>query len=321
MSVFVTRRIPELGLQALRDAGVEFEVGIEDDVAPLPRDALLRGVRAHPVVLCQLTDRIDDEVLAANPSLRGVAQMAVGYDNIDVAAARARGIPVGNTPGVLTDATADLTWALLLAVARRVPQAHRYTVDGRFRAWGPNLLLGASVGPAPDGTRRTLGIVGLGRIGQAVARRARGFDMEVLTWSRTPRAIDGVAPVAFDELLERSDFVTLHVPLDASTRHLVGADALRRMKSTAFLINTARGPIVDEAALVRALRERVIAGAGLDVYEREPRLEPGLVDLPNVVLLPHVGSATHETRARMAEMAATNAICFVRGTAAPHLVG
>lgn len=324
MSVFVTRRIPDAGLAVLRDAGVPFEIGQQDDEELLGRDALHAGVRAHDVLLCQLTDPIDREVLTANPQLRGVAQMAVGYDNIDVSAARELGIPVGVTPGAVTEATADLAFALLLAVARRIPEAHRYAVGGRFRAWGPNLLLGVGVGPCPDGARKTLGIVGFGRIGQAVARRAAGFGMRILAWSRTREAVadfDGVTWAELDELLAASDFVTLHLPLSAATRHLIDAAALARMKPGAFLINTARGPVVDEAALVDALRAGTIAGAALDVFENEPAIHPGLPELDQVVLLPHLGSATRETRDRMAVMAATNAVCFVRGEPAPHVVG
>ena len=313
MKVFVTRRIPEPGLEVLAAAGVPFTIGQDDDELPLEHARLLDEVVRHDVLLCQLTDRIDREVLSANSRLRGVAQMAVGLDNVDLAAARELGVPVTNTPGVLTEATADLTWALLLAVARRVPEAHRYAVEGRFRAWGPNLLLGAGVGPSPEGATKTLGIVGFGRIGRAVARRAHGFDMRVLAWSRSRDAVDGADGAEWaelDDLLAASDFVSLHVPLSDATHHLIDAGRLRRMKSTAFLINTARGPVVDEAALVDAVRAATIAGAGLDVFEHEPRIHSGLLELDNVVLLPHVGSATRETRDRMAVMAATAAAHF-----------
>jgi glyoxylate reductase len=323
MSIFVTRRIPAAGLEILRRAGLAFEVGQDDDELPLDPQALRRGAARHPVLLCQLTDRIDRELLRANPGLRGIAQMAVGVDNIDLAAARELGIPVGNTPGVLTEATADLAFALLLAVARRVVEGHRYLVEGRFRAFGPNLLLGAGVGPDPDGTPRTLGLVGFGRIGQAVARRAAGFGMRVLATARDRTAVDASPGVEFadlDALLAASDFVSLHVPLTAATRHLIDARALSRMRPGAFLINTARGPVVDEAALVEALDRRRIAGAGLDVYEDEPRVHPGLLGRDEVVLLPHLGSATGATRDAMAGMAARNALAFARGEEAPHRI-
>lgn len=315
MSLFVTRRIPAAGLEVLRAAAVPFEIGQDDDDLPLAHDALCDGARRHPVLLCHLTDRIDRAILTGPPRLRGVSQMAVGYDNIDVAAARELGVPLAHTPGVLTEATADLTFALLLAVARRIPEAHRYTIEGRFRAFGPNLLLGAAVGPSPDGTRKTLGIVGFGRIGRSVARRAQGFDMRVLAFGRDRAVIAaaGAEPVTLPELLAQSDFVSLHVPLTTGTRHLIDAAALKAMKPGAHLINTSRGPVVDEEALVVALRERRIAGAGLDVYEHEPHIHPGLFALDNVVLLPHIGSATLETRSRMAVMAAHSAIAFLRG--------
>ncbi len=317
MSVFITRKIPEAGLERLRAAGVAFEIGEMDGEKAIARDDVLDGVRRHDVLLSLLTERVDREVLTANPQLRGVSNMAVGLDNVDLAAAEELGIPVGNTPGVLTDATADLTWALLLAAARRVPEAHDYMAGGRYSIWGPELLCGVDVGPGASGCRKTLGIVGFGRIGVAVAQRARGFDMDVVACG-SPRSRDAmtaasVEPLEFDELLERSDFVSLHCPLTPSTRHLIGVEQLLRMKRSAILINTARGPVVDERALVEALRGGEIRAAGLDVFEDEPLMAPGLVELPNVVILPHIGSATHETRDRMATMAADNAIEFLRG--------
>ena len=321
--VFVTRRIPRAGLEVLDGAGAAYTVGQHDDEAALPRAALIAGAQQADVLLTLLTERIDHEVLAANPRLRGVANMAVGFDNVDVAAATALGIPVCNTPGVLTESTADLTWALLLAVARRIPEAHGYMTAGRYARWGPNLLLGADVGPGPDGSARTLGIVGYGRIGAAVARRARGFDMRVIAWTRSgPERIerDGVEYASLDELLATSDYVSVHVASSATTRHLLDARALGLMKPTAYLVNTARGDVVDEAALVEALRSDRIAGAGLDVYEHEPAMAPGLADCPNAVLLPHIGSATHATRDRMATMAAENALAHLRGERAPNCV-
>ena len=278
----------------LEAAGLPFQIG---SLEPAGAQALL----------CLLTDRIDAAFLERAGALRIVANMAVGTDNIDLAAARRLGIAVSNTPDVLTDATADLAFALLLAAARRLAWADRLVRGGGFTGWRPDLGIGLDV------TGRTLGVVGAGRIGRAVAARAAGFRMEVLFHSRS-----GGTPL--DELLARSDFVSLHVPLAPETRHLIGAAELARMKPTAVLVNTARGPIVDEAALVRALQNGVIAAAGLDVFEREPALAAGLVDLPNVVLAPHLGSATIATRARMAEIAATNIVAALTGAPIPNRV-
>ena len=241
-----------------------------------------------------------------------------------MAAATERGIPVANTPGVLTDTTADLTWALLLAVARRIPEAHEYMVGGRYAIWGPNLLLGSDVSPGGSGRRKVLGIVGYGRIGQAVARRATGFDMEVLAYDPFHRdGVEGddVATWAdLPELLATSDFVSLHPTLTDETRHLIGEAELRAMKPTACLVNVSRGPVIDEAALVRALAEGWIGGAALDVYEDEPAMKPGLAECPNAVLVPHVGSATRDTRGKMASMAATNALAHLSRERAPNCV-
>ncbi|HTO52246.1 MAG TPA: D-glycerate dehydrogenase [Myxococcota bacterium] len=292
--VRVRSGVPELAVRRLVDAGLEVRVG------PLEVD----GCGA---LLCLLTDRIDDVFLAAAPELRVVANMAVGTDNIDLAAARARGVVVTNTPDVLTDATADLAFALLLATARRLPWSDRFVRGGGFRGWHPELGLGLDV------TGRALGIVGYGRIGRAVAERAAGFRMRVSWCGRR-----GGTPL--DELLARSDFVSLHAPLLPETRHLIGERELRLMQPHAVLINTARGPLVDEAALVHALREGWIAGAGLDVFEREPALTPGLADLPQVVLSPHVGSATPGTRSQMAEIAARNIVAVLRGEPIPNRV-
>jgi len=323
-SVFVTRRIPEAGLALLREAGAAVEVGEVEDERGIARERLLGGVRRADVLLALLTETIDREVLEANPHLLGVANLAVGFDHVDVAAATELGIPVTNTPGVLTETTADLTWAMLLAVARRIPEAHAYTVEGRYRIWSPNLMLGSDVGPGAHGRRKVLGVVGFGRIGRAVARRAVGFDMEVVAYDphgREAVEASGIARWAeLDELLGRSDFVTLHPALTPETRHLIGAPELRRMKETAYLVNVSRGPVVHEEALVRALREGWIAGAALDVFENEPELAPGLVELPNVVLAPHVGSGSRETRDLMATMAATNALHHLRRERAPDAV-
>lgn len=324
--VFVTRRIPDAGLTLLREAGAEVQVGQTDDEKGLGRTALLEGAARADVLLSLLTEEVDRAVLeSGGRRLRGVANYAVGYDNVDVTAATALSIPVSNTPGVLTDTTADLTWALILAVTRRIVEADRYVREGRFRIWGPHLLLGEDVSPGGSGRRKVLGIVGFGRIGQAVARRAVGFDMDVRAYD--PRNRDRVeasgAPVSWaglDELVEGADILTLHPPLTPATRHMIGEAELRRMKATACLINVSRGPVVHEAALVRALWEGWIAGAGLDVYEDEPELASGLAALPNVVLAPHIGSASRETRDRMAVIAARNALAHLRGERAPDVV-
>ncbi len=321
---FVTRRIPEAGLEILHKSGARVTVSQDDEEQGVERADLMTGVAGCDVLVPLLTESIDREVLAVGEALLGVAQMAVGYNNIDVEAATELGIPVANTPGVLTETTADFAWALLMAVARRVPEAHNYMVAGRYKLWGPNLLLGADVGRGASGRRKVLGVVGYGRIGVAVARRATGFDMEILAYDPFNRAgieADGMATWAhLPELLERSDFVTLHPPLTPDTHHLIDAEALERMKPTAYLINAARGPIVDEWALVEALREGRIAGAALDVFEDEPAMAPGLAELPNAVLVPHIASASHDTRSKMATMAAANALAHLERRPAPNVV-
>jgi len=322
--IFVTRRIPDAGMEVLRDAAARITVFQDDEEKGLTREEVLTGVRSCDVLLSLLTEPIDREVLAANPDLRGVANMAVGFNNIDVAAATDLGIPVSNTPGVLTDSTADLTWALILGVARRLPLAHNYMVEGRYKIWGPNLFLGDDVSPGGDERRKVLGIIGYGRIGMAVAKRSIGFDMDVLAYDPYGRErieADELATWAeLPDLLAASDFVSLHALLSPETHHLIDEEALRQMKPTAYLINAARGPMVDEEALERALAEGWIAGAGLDVYENEPAMRPGLAVSPNTVLLPHIASATVATRGMMATIAATNAICHLRRERAPNAV-
>jgi len=321
--VFVTRRIPAAGLRRLREAGARVEVWDGPENERPTAEAVIAGTRDADVLLSLLTETIDAEVLAANSDLAGVANYAVGVDNIDLAAASRLQIPVSNTPEVLTETTADLTWALLLAVRRRCVEGDRVMRAGRYQVWGPNLLLGNDVSPGGDGRRRTLGVVGFGRIGRAVARRAAGFDMRVIASSGDRAAVErsGLAEwTPLDELLASSDFVALHTPLTEVTRHLIGAEQLALMPSHAYLINTSRGPVVDERALVEALQRGTIAGAGLDVYEREPAMSPGLAELDNVVVLPHLGSASHGTRDRMAVLAADNAVAMLRGERAPDCV-
>ena len=306
----VTRRIPEPALELLREAG---EVWVSEHDRPLETAELHEAVSGATSIVALLHDRVDGELLdAAGPQLRCVANVAVGYDNIDVAAARERGVVVTNTPGVLTDATADLTLALILIVTRRLGEGERLIRTQEPWAWHMFFMLGAGL------QDKTLGIVGLGSIGQAVARRARAFGMRIAYTQRRQAAPDVEAELdasfsSLDDLLGSADVVTLHCPLSDETRHLIDADRLRLMRPTAYLVNTARGSVVDEAALADALREERIAGAALDVFEREPEVEPGLLKLDNAVLVPHLGSATFETRTAMAVLAARNAIAVSRG--------
>ncbi|MEM8962116.1 MAG: D-glycerate dehydrogenase [Acidobacteriota bacterium] len=323
--IVVTRRIPEPGLEILRQTGARVTVLQTDEESGVDRGALLAAVADADAVLALLSEKVDREFFAAGGSrLRGVANMAVGYNNIDVPVATELGVPVTNTPGVLTDTTADFTWAMILAVARRIPEAHNYMVDGRYKIWGPNLLVGGDLSPGGSGQRKVLGIVGYGRIGEGVAQRAVGFEMDIL--AHDPYNKEGIDKddrvqwAELDELIAKSDFVTLHPPLNAETHHMISEAELRAMKSTAYLINAARGPVVDEKALVVALRERWIAGAALDVYEDEPAMAPGLAELDNAVLLPHIASASIDTRAKMATMAAVNTVAFLRGEPAPNVL-
>lgn len=323
MKIFATRRIPDAGIEILRRAG-ELEIAVEAADEVVPGEKILDGVRGADVLVSLLTESIDRRVLQAGERLRGVANYAVGFNNIDVGAATELGLPVTNTPGVLTDTTADLAWALIMAVARNVVPADRYMREGRYKVWGPSLFIGADVSPGGDGRRKTLGIVGFGRIGQAVFRRSVGFEMRVLAFDPPMKEIidktEGVDYAEMDELLRESDFITVHTDLNDSTRHLFGAEAFERMKTSAYLINTARGPIVDEAALVVALREGKIAGAGLDVFEKEPSMAPGLAELDSVVVLPHIASASRDTRNKMATLCAENAAAHLRLEPAPNCV-
>jgi len=313
--VLVARLIPDEGLEPIRAA---CDVDLWPDELPPPRDELLRRVAGIDGLLALLTDRVDDELLdAAGPRLQVVSNFAVGFDNVDVPACTRRGIPVGNTPGVLTETTADLAWALLMAAARRVAEGDRYVREGHWRTWGPMTLLG------PDVHGATLGIVGFGRIGQAVARRARGFGMTVLYHdvARMPPATEaetGAAYASLAEVLARADFVTLHVTLTADTHHLIDAAALRSMRPTAVLVNTSRGQVVDTDALADALRDRVIWAAALDVTDPEPLpADHPLVALDTCLVVPHIASASRATRGRMAAMAAANLLAGVRGERLP----
>lgn len=310
----VTNRIPEPAVEMLREAG---EVRIDEREEAIPRADLLELVAGADAVLTLLHDRVDEEMLeAAGPGLRCVANVAVGYDNVDLAAAARRGVVVTNTPGVLDDATAALTLALLLAATRRIAEGDRLIRSGQDWTWGMGFMLGSGL------RGKLLGIVGLGGIGARVAERARAFGMEIAYHSRQPAPAAVVAALEaermpLERLLAEADVVSLHCPLTPETHHLIGAAELATMKPSAVLVNAARGPVVDERALAEALAAGTIAAAGLDVYEHEPRVEPRLLGLDNVVLTPHLGSATVETRTAMAELAARNAIAAVRGEAPP----
>lgn len=305
--ILVTRHLPAPVLASLRDAG---EVDLHGGAEAMPRADLLARVKGASALVCLLTDTIDAEVLdAAGPTLRVVANVAVGYNNIDVAACRARGVAVTNTPDVLTNACADFTWALMLAVTRRLGEGERVLRAGEWRGWALDYMLGMEL------RGKQLGLVGLGRIATAVAERAPVFGMRVAYTSRSAHDLPGATRLDLHTLLATSDVVSLHVPLTAETRHLIDAAALARMKPSAYLINTARGPVVDEAALAAALRERRIAGAALDVYEQEPVIHPDLFGLENALLIPHLASATVETRTAMADLAASNVLAVLAGQA------
>lgn len=314
----VTRPVAEEALTLLRPR-CTLRILEGDDLHPIPsEDELAKGLADAELCFTLPAHPVSRNVLAAAPKLRLISTMGTGYDNIDLAAARERGIPVTNAPGILDETTADLAFALLLAVARRLPESERLLRDGRFHGWTPFMCLGTDVHGS------TLGIVGLGRIGQAVARRAQGFGMRILYAGRKrqPEAETrlGATHVPLEQLLADSDFVSLHVPLTPQTRHLLDATALARMKPSAFLINTSRGPVVDEAALAHALSVGRLAGAGLDVFENEPSVHPELLRAPNTVLLPHIGSASLQTRRRMAVRAAENVLAFLDGRALPNPV-
>jgi glyoxylate reductase len=315
-SVFVTRRIPDAGLELLKEELGGFDMNPADRV--LSRRELLEGVRGREAVLCLLTDRIDAKVMeAAGPKVRIFSNMAVGVDNIDLAEATRRRILVGNTPGVLTEATAEMAWALLFAAARRVVESDRFTRAGRFKGWDPLLFRGAKV------SGKTLGVVGAGRIGTAFALMSQGFKMNVLYTGKTPQeALEkklGARRVDLPALLRESDFVSVHINLTRETRHLIGRKELALMKQSAILVNTSRGPVIHEAALVEALKNRKIGGAGLDVYEEEPRFSKALARLDNAVLTPHIASSTTDTRNRMALLAAENLVAALKGERPRHL--
>ncbi|TDI94451.1 MAG: D-glycerate dehydrogenase [Caldithrix sp.] len=315
--VYVTRIIPQPGFDILHENLTNVRINEEDHL--LSREELLENVKGLDGLLPLLTEQIDGEVMdAAGKQLKIIANHAVGFDNIDVPAATERGIMVTNTPGVLTDATSDHAWALLFTTARRVVESDKFTRAGKYKGWGPMMYLGGDI------TGRTLGVVGAGRIGNAVAEKSSGFKMQILYCDefRNENLENeyGAKKVSFEELLSEADFVSVHVPLLDSTHHLFNDAAFKQMKKTAYLINTSRGPVVDEAALVRALQNGEIAGAGIDVYEDEPKIHPGLTSLDNAVLTPHTASATIETRTKMATMAAQNLVDGLKGKRPANLL-
>jgi glyoxylate reductase len=313
----VSWAMPELGKEVLRKARVEI-VPLHGPKGELPKgEELIKAVRDANVLISRAILPVPRKVIVANPNLWGISNYGVGFDNIDIACATEVGIPVTNTPEVLTETTADLAWTLLMATARKILRAHHYAISGQWKGPVGEALMGMDIGPGGSNRRKVLGIIGFGRIGQAVMRRSRGFKMRVVAYDPLVRkAIEGTKGVEYrelDDLLRESDFVTLHCPLTDQTHHLIGRRELDLMKPTAILINTSRGPVVDEKALIWALKEGKIKGAGLDVYEEEPRISPDLLQLDSVVLLPHIGSATKDTRVQMAVMAAKNAVTLLKG--------
>jgi glyoxylate reductase len=311
--VCITRPIPDPGPSLLAEKGLE--VSVRDTNVPPEEDELARLAGEFPVLVTLLTDPVTERVLSSG--VRLVAQLAVGHDNVDIAAATRHGVAVTNTPGVLTEATAELTWALILAVARHVVASDQYTREGSFRAWGATLFLG------PELAGKTLGILGAGRIGTRVGEIAHAFDMKVIYLDLVPsERLDSIGGRRADlhEILREADVVSVHLPLTSETSRLIGEKELRLMKPTAVIVNTARGPILDESALARALKEGWIAGAGLDVYENEPRVHPDLPGLDSVVLLPHIGSATREARSAMSRAVAENVVAFVDGQKPPNIL-
>lgn len=322
MKIFVTRPVPEAGLKMLRDKGYEVVVNTAAAERPATKEEMMAGVVGADAVLSVLTDKVHADIVAAgSPTLKIIAQFAVGYDNINIDEAKKRGVIVTNTPGVLTETVAEHTFGLLMAITRRIPEGERFARAGKFTAWGPKLLLGT------DMMGKTLGIVGLGRIGSRIAHYAiRGFDMKVVytDMQSNPEFEKNYGAVFvknLDELLPQADYVSLNVPLNDSTKHLINETRLKLMKTSAYLINTSRGPVVDELALAAALKNGTIKGAALDVFEAEPKISPELLALENVVMTPHTASASEETRDKMATMAAANIIEVLEGRPPINPVG
>ena len=322
--ILVPWAMPEIGREVLRKSKAEiiFLHGPKGEL-PTPKD-IMKGIMNADILLPSAFQSIPKEMIMTNRNLLGIANFGVGYNNIDVKCATELGIPVTNTPEVLTETTADTAWALLMATARKIPQSYIYTISGKWKGPGGKTFMGLDIGPGGSNKPKVLGIIGFGRIGQAVIRRSRGFRMKVIVYDPIKKEeIEKMKKVQYrelDDLLRESDFVTLHCALTKETHHLIGTRELALMKSNAILINASRGPVIDEKALVSALKKGKIAGAGLDVYEKEPKLSPGLSKLENVVLLPHIGSATADTRGQMAVLAAKNAVAILRGKRPPNIV-
>jgi len=315
MKVFVTRKIPEPGLNLLRNE-LELEINPYDRL--LTKEEIIKGLKGKDGLLCLLTDNIDKEIINSEPKLKMIANYAVGFDNVDVKTATEKGIPVSNTPEVLTDATSDMAWALLFSVARRMVEGDKLTRSGQFKGWSPMLMLGQDI------SNKTLGIIGAGRIGTAFALKSKGFKMNILytdnNINKTLKSELDAKKVKLSTLLKESDFISLHVTLSKTTYHMISEKELKIMKKNAILINTSRGPVIDEQALIKALKEKWIFGAGLDVYEHEPKISKQLIKLQNIVLQPHSASATLETRTNMAVIAAKNLIAGLKGEIPPNCV-
>jgi lactate dehydrogenase-like 2-hydroxyacid dehydrogenase len=315
MKIFVTRKIPEPGLELLRK---EFDVEVNPYNRVLSKKEIINGLKGKDGLLCLLTDTIDKEVIYSEPKLKMISNYAVGFDNIDIKAATKMRIPISNTPGILTDTTAEMAWALLFSVARRIVEGDTFTRSGKFKGWTPDLMLGQDI------SNKILGIIGAGRIGTAFALKSKGFNLKVLYVddfiNETLENELGAKKVALPVLLKESDFISLHVSLNDSTHHIINEQTFKKMKKNAILINTSRGPVIDEKALIKALKKEWIFGAGLDVYENEPEISTELKKINNVVLQPHSASATFETRTKMALMAAENMIAGLKGKIPPNCV-
>jgi len=315
MKIFVTRKIPDKGLDLLKK---HHEIKVNPNDRVLTKKEIIKGLKGKDGLLCLLTDKIDKEVIESEPKLKMIANYAVGYNNIDINAATKNKIPVSNTPGVLTDTTAEMAWALLFSVSRRIVEGDKFTRAGKFKGWAPMLMLGQDI------TNKTLGVVGTGRIGAAFAMKSKGFNMKILYYDkkRNEKLENNLnaKKVELEKLLRESDFISLHVPLIESTYHMIGEKELKKMKESAIIINTSRGRVLDEKALVKALKNKWIFGAGLDVYEHEPKVSEELKKLDNVILQPHSASASIDTRTKMAVVAAENMIKGLKGEVPPNCV-